>query len=54
MNYESHFAGHDGGAAASVTCLAVPAFTQYLITGSDDHTVVLWNMKSLTMTLRVR
>lgn len=51
MNYDVHFAGHSGGL---VTCLSVPAASQYLITGSDDASVVLWNMKSLSMTLLVR
>lgn len=51
MNYYIYFfPGHSG----PVTCLTVPKQSQYLITGSEDTSVILWDMKALTMKYRIR
>lgn len=49
-NNNNSILGHSG----PVTCMAVPHQSQYLLTGSEDTCVILWDMKALEMKLRVR
>jgi WD40 repeat protein len=41
--------GHSG----PVLCLAITKQSQYLLTGSDDTSVIVWDLKSLTLKLRI-
>lgn len=34
--------------------MIVPQQSQYLLTGSEDTSVILWDMKTLEMKLRIR
>lgn len=42
--------GHNG----AITSMIVPQQSQYLITGCEDTDVILWDMKTLFMKLRIR
>lgn len=42
--------GHSG----AVTCMIVPQQSQYLLTGSEDTSVILWDMRTLEIKLRIR
>ncbi|XP_050313345.1 protein qui-1 [Anthonomus grandis grandis] len=43
------FRGHTG----KVTCLAVTKQSQYLLTGSDDISIIVWDLKGLSMKLKI-
>lgn len=42
--------GHNG----PVTCIIVPPKSPYLITGSEDTTVIVWDTRNLTIKQRIR
>lgn len=42
--------GHSG----PISCLAVTQHSQYLLTGSEDTSVIVWDMKTLTLSLRIQ
>ncbi|XP_076184042.1 protein qui-1 [Ptiloglossa arizonensis] len=44
------FSGHSG----PISCLAVTQHSQYLLTGSEDTSVIVWDMKTLTLSLRIQ
>jgi WD40 repeat protein len=41
--------GHSG----PVLCLAITKQSQYLLTGSDDISIIVWDLKSLNLKLRI-
>ncbi|PNF24563.1 hypothetical protein B7P43_G05388 [Cryptotermes secundus] len=43
------FKGHSG----PVLCLAITKQSQYLLTGSDDISIIVWDLKSLNLKLRI-
>ncbi|XP_017773696.1 PREDICTED: NACHT domain- and WD repeat-containing protein 1 [Nicrophorus vespilloides] len=43
------FKGHSG----KVICMAVTRQSQYLLTGSEDTSIIVWDLRALTMTLRI-
>ncbi|XP_049840536.1 protein qui-1 [Schistocerca gregaria] len=43
------FKGHSG----PVLCLAITKQSQYLLTGSDDISIIVWDLKSLQLKLRI-
>ncbi|XP_053995458.1 protein qui-1 [Hylaeus anthracinus] len=44
------FSGHLG----PISCLAVTQHSQYLLTGSEDTSIIVWNMKTLSLSLRIQ
>lgn len=44
------YTGHNG----AITSMIVPQQSQYLLTGSEDTSVILWDMKTLYLKLRIR
>ncbi|XP_076636558.1 NACHT domain- and WD repeat-containing protein 1 [Colletes latitarsis] len=44
------FSGHSG----PISCLAVTQHSQYLLTGSEDTSIIVWNMKTLSMSLKIQ
>lgn len=49
QNWKFSFAGHSG----AVTCMMVPKNTNFLITGSEDTSVIVWDIKTLTVKVRL-
>ena len=43
------FKGHSG----PVICLAVTSDSQFLLTGSEDTSVIVWNLKTFEMKLKI-
>lgn len=43
------FKGHTG----MVICMAVTKQSQYLLTGSEDLSIIVWDLRGLTMTLKI-
>ncbi|XP_044765435.1 NACHT and WD repeat domain-containing protein 2 [Coccinella septempunctata] len=43
------FKGHKG----AINCMAVSKQSQYLLTGSEDLTIIVWDLKSLTLKLKI-
>lgn len=43
------FKGHSN----PISCLAVTQQSQYLLTGSEDTTIIVWDMKEFTMKIRI-
>ncbi|CAD1470067.1 unnamed protein product, partial [Heterotrigona itama] len=44
------FKGH----SSPISCLAVTQYSQYMLTGSEDTTIIVWNMKKLALKLRIQ
>ncbi|XP_071874165.1 protein qui-1 [Bombus fervidus] len=44
------FKGHSN----PISCLAVTQHSQYLLTGSEDTSIIVWDMKELTLKLRIQ
>ncbi|CAK9825608.1 Protein qui-1 [Anthophora retusa] len=44
------FKGH----SSPISCLAVMQHSQYLLTGSEDTSIIVWDMKELTLKLRIQ
>ncbi|XP_015433312.1 PREDICTED: NACHT domain- and WD repeat-containing protein 1 [Dufourea novaeangliae] len=44
------FKGHSN----PISCLAVTQHAQYLLTGSEDTSIIVWDMKELSLKLRIR
>lgn len=42
------------GHSNPISCLAVTQHSQYLLTGSEDTSIIVWDMKELTLKLRIQ
>lgn len=50
QNHILYFLGHSG----PITALVVPKQSNFLITGSEDTSVIVWDITTLTIKFRLR